>query len=272
MSTLPNHRRSIAIGAVSVSLAGLFALGAGCGVATTDPAEHVGAADQHLDDTQCIYFDVNGKDTICHHTDSTKNPYTIVKTSEQGCIDGHAAHPLDYIAVGDPTCHGGGCLPQGAPCDAALPCCSGSICTGGTCVQTCTPTTCAAQGATCGTIPDGCGNTLDCGSCAAPQTCGGGGTANVCGCTPTTCAAQGATCGTIPDGCGDTLSCDSCATGFVCTAGQCCNDTTANIGNYFPECITVTGSCITFLPSGTLCNPSDPFGGICFSGVCGGFG
>ncbi len=45
----------------------------------------------------------------------------------------------------------------------------------------CTPTTCAANHATCGTIPDGCGGTLTCGSCASPQTCGGGGVANVCG-------------------------------------------------------------------------------------------
>ena len=35
------------------------------------------------------------------------------------------------------------------------------VCTG---VQTCVPTTCAAQGATCGTIPDGCGGTLTCGA------------------------------------------------------------------------------------------------------------
>jgi len=45
----------------------------------------------------------------------------------------------------------------------------------------CTPTTCAAQGKNCGTIADGCGGTLNCGSCTAPQTCGGGGVANVCG-------------------------------------------------------------------------------------------
>ena len=45
----------------------------------------------------------------------------------------------------------------------------------------CTPTTCAAQGKNCGTIPDGCGGTLTCGVCTAPQTCGGGGVANVCG-------------------------------------------------------------------------------------------
>jgi len=45
----------------------------------------------------------------------------------------------------------------------------------------CTPTTCAAQGKNCGTITDGCGGTLGCGTCTAPQTCGGGGGANVCG-------------------------------------------------------------------------------------------
>ena len=45
----------------------------------------------------------------------------------------------------------------------------------------CQPATCAAQGLSCGTIPDGCGGTVDCGTCSAVQTCGGGGTANVCG-------------------------------------------------------------------------------------------
>ena len=40
---------------------------------------------------------------------------------------------------------------------------------------------CAAQGKNCGTISNGCGDTLTCGVCTAPQTCGGGGVANVCG-------------------------------------------------------------------------------------------
>ncbi len=49
-------------------------------------------------------------------------------------------------------------------------------------VATCVPiTTCPAPD-NCGTLPDGCGGTVSCGAaCAAPQTCGGGGTANVCG-------------------------------------------------------------------------------------------
>ena len=45
----------------------------------------------------------------------------------------------------------------------------------------CTPTTCAKLGDNCGTVSDGCGGTLDCGACTAPETCGGGGTPNQCG-------------------------------------------------------------------------------------------
>jgi len=45
----------------------------------------------------------------------------------------------------------------------------------------CVPTSCAALGKNCGSIADGCGGTLTCGTCTAPQTCGGGGVANVCG-------------------------------------------------------------------------------------------
>ncbi len=47
--------------------------------------------------------------------------------------------------------------------------------------RTCTPTTCAAHGANCGLLSDGCGTALNCGSCTAPQTCAGGGSANICG-------------------------------------------------------------------------------------------
>jgi hypothetical protein len=81
----------------------------------------------------------------------------------------------------------------------------------------CAPTTCAAQSANCGTIGDGCGNALDCGTCSGLDTCGGGGVPNQCGCTPTTCAAQGdANCGSLPDGCGGTLDCGTCTPPLTC--------------------------------------------------------
>lgn len=41
----------------------------------------------------------------------------------------------------------------------------------GTGAPTCTPTTCSAKGAACGTVEDGCGGTLNCGSCGYPYRC-----------------------------------------------------------------------------------------------------
>lgn len=61
---------------------------------------------------------------------------------------------------------------------------------GGSPAPSCAPTTCAASGASCGSLSDGCGGTLDCGSCAAPQTCGGGGVVHACGAPPATMQAS----------------------------------------------------------------------------------
>ena len=80
-------------------------------------------------------------------------------------------------------------------------------------------TTCAAEGKSCGTIPDGCGGHLDCGACGKDQVCSA---ANACvqaPCTATTCKAQGKDCGRIPDGCGGDLECGSCAEGQTCGGG-----------------------------------------------------
>ncbi len=41
--------------------------------------------------------------------------------------------------------------------------------------------TCESAGATCGPVGDGCGGIINCGTCAAPQTCGGGGMPSRCG-------------------------------------------------------------------------------------------
>jgi hypothetical protein len=91
----------------------------------------------------------------------------------------------------------------------------------------CTATTCAAQGIACGPAGDGCGNVLQCGSCAAGQTCGGGGSGK-CGstvtCHPETCASQHLQCGPAGDGCGNEIQCGNCPTGAICgisTPGQC---------------------------------------------------
>ncbi|MBI5547293.1 MAG: hypothetical protein HY901_25710, partial [Deltaproteobacteria bacterium] len=54
---------------------------------------------------------------------------------------------------------------------------------GGDCA--CSPTnTCAIERTSCGTLPDGCGGTLSCGTCPSTQSCGGSGTPNLCGGCP----------------------------------------------------------------------------------------
>lgn len=81
---------------------------------------------------------------------------------------------------------------------------------------TCTPTTCAALGATCGSPSNGCGGTLSCGTCGSGQTCNSSTFTCQSTCTPTTCAALGATCGSPSNGCGGTLSCGTCSSGQTC--------------------------------------------------------
>jgi hypothetical protein len=88
-------------------------------------------------------------------------------------------------------------------------------------VSTCTPTTCAAHGFNCGSIADGCGSSLNCGTCLSPLSCGGGGTPNVCGsaCTPRTCPELGFECGPQSDGCGGVVQCGDCFENGTCGGG-----------------------------------------------------
>jgi hypothetical protein len=186
------------------------------------------------------------------------------------------------------TCQAQGiaCGPAGDGCGDAIDCgqCpTGQQCGGGgvygQCIPipdsgSCTPQTCAQQGIACGAAGDGCGASLDCGQCTAPQTCGGGGTPGQCGgtgCTPITCAQQNITCGPAGDGCGNLLQCGSCATGQTCggggTSGQCGTTST-------PTCTPATCAQL-----GVTCGPTgDGCGnllqcGSCLTGqTCGGGG
>jgi len=72
-------------------------------------------------------------------------------------------------------------------CALVTPSCSN------TAVNTCPPSVTVPAGQTSGTISDGCGGTVNCGTC------------------PTGCSSLGFNCGTTSDGCGGTLSCDTCS-------------------------------------------------------------
>src|SRR2546427_3256255 len=129
----------------------------------------------------------------------------------------------------------------------------------------CKPATCASLGYNCGIWPDGCCGYIDCGTCAAPDTCGGGNTLGVCGCTPTnTCAQQGWVCGTASDGCGGTLDCGTCPGGQDCDLYHFCASCPASCAMLGFNCSTATDPC-----TGARLNcGSCPSGEPCINNVC----
>ena len=86
----------------------------------------------------------------------------------------------------------------------------------------CVPRTCATLGATCGSPSDGCGGTLSCGTCTAPEECGGAGTYR-CGspleaeCGPIGVAGQIFACGGCPPG----MTCGGGGAPYRCGVGAC---------------------------------------------------
>jgi hypothetical protein len=197
---------------------------------------------------------------------------------------------------GMPTCTPITCASQNIMCGPAGNGCGGSLncgscttpetCGGGgvpgQCGQpdggySCTPITCASQGITCGPAGDGCGNLVQCGTCVAPQTCGGGGVPGQCGnqsCVPTTCAAQNLMCGPAGNGCGGTLDCGTCTppqtcggggTPGVCGMPNCTPETCASQGL---NCGPAGDGCGGSLSCGTCVAPLTCGGGGT-SGVCG---
>ena len=85
-----------------------------------------------------------------------------------------------------------GCGPAGDGCGGQIACgaCPGKDTCGGGGLYgqcgypdagACVPRTCKELGYDCGDNGDGCGGVIHCGSCTAPQICGGGGRPSVCG-------------------------------------------------------------------------------------------
>lgn len=117
---------------------------------------------------------------------------------------------------------------------------------------------CARLGLTCEgvTATDNCGDTrtADCGTCTGQQSCGGGGTPNVCACADQTdiefCAANAKTCDpfTSVDACGDmrTVNCGTCEGVETCAPDNTCTcDTVAACAALNANCgmVDVTGMC-----------------------------
>ena len=178
-------------------------------------------------------------------TDPVKHDKCVAKTcAELGYNCGTASDGCGgMLTCGTCTrpqyCGGGGTN----VCGGNIGLCDASCCD----APSCTPRTCQQLGLSCGRIDDGCGCPLDCGSCTAPDVCGGGGVPGQCGtpdggaCVPRTCADVGVICGPTHDGCGHKLECqcpggpfasycDPSATGGLCTGCVEVCSTCAQVG------------------------------------------
>jgi hypothetical protein len=262
---------------VGIWAAGAVALGAsaGCGEqGTPDASERLGTTSSALSTDQCAYFETNGTTTICHATNSTTNPYVLIRVSESACVNAHANHPRDFIDVSGGSCNGAACLPETAPCDATLPCCGNLTCTSGTCTCPSGQTFCDVTCVDLTSDPNNCGG---CGAaCATGAQCINGACTNPCVALdqchlagkpdPTT-----GTCSTppAPDGtpCNDGNACtqtDACQAGtctganpVVCSASDPCH--------IAGTCDASSGQCsIPAAPDGTVCGS----GQICSAGAC----
>jgi hypothetical protein len=135
----------------------------------------------------------------------------------------------------------------------------------------CVKKTCAQQGLGCGLAGDGCGGQLDCGTCPAGQTCGGGGIPSQCGapaCVPAACSAG--QCGKMGNGCGGTLDCGTCAGGQTCGGAgpnmcgvAACNPTACPAPAPGSVCGPVANGC------GLVNNCPCPANTPCVNGTCG---
>ncbi|WP_437686102.1 FG-GAP-like repeat-containing protein [Sorangium sp. So ce176] len=237
------HRKSSLLGYLTIpafsTLLVVSCTSADPSVIGGDDDEAVGEAHDALTPDQCNYFDVNGTVQICHKTGSATKPYTIIRVSEQACINAHSAHAQDYVTSldpsspsYDPTCGGQGCLAVNAPCDPTVPCCDGLTCQSGTCTDVnecalgtdncdanaaCTNTpgsfTCACNagyegdGVTCADIDECAGS-----PCQNGGTCADGINSYSCACLP---GYTGTSCETDIDECAGS----PCQNGGTCTDG-----------------------------------------------------
>ena len=106
----------------------------------------------------------------------------------------------------------------------------------------CGPLACAAQGAECDVIVDGCGTLIDCGGCGAGQACGERGTPfeNRCRCEPQCRPNQ---CGRVDDGCGARIDCGGCGTGQFCNGQNQCQCRRRECHEVGAECGLIDDGC-----------------------------
>jgi hypothetical protein len=155
---------------------------------------------QHAGD--CQKNVCNGAGDTVSINDNTDVPVDNKPCTQDLCTNGAPSNPNLPVNT---SCGGI------AKCDAT-----------GTCVCN-DPDACTGK---CGTLTDRCGHTQNCPTnvCTGYDTCGGGGSPNVCGCSPDRDPCGDQCAGTASDGCGGVVAChaDCSMNGLCpCSGGKC---------------------------------------------------
>lgn len=181
------------------------------------------------------------------------------------CIEGRCRWQCTVTEVCLSGAGGRCCQPRGCPagtncgtvedgCGGTVPC--GSCPLAG---QPCTDNVCGTcvptcTGKVCG-ADDGCGGMCQSGTCTGAEVCGGGGMPGVCGCETNAQACGSQTCGTAVNNCGITVPCTGCT-------GCCAGNTCVASGAQTPgQCGTGTpGAACVACPTCQTCS-----GGMCIT-------
>ncbi len=140
----------------------------------------------------------------------------------------------------------------------------------------------------CGSLPDGCEGSIECGGCPEGSVCGANGQSFACGCEENTCASVdgGVECGLVPRRCGDVeeaIFCGNCFGEEVCQENRCVCPSGVNCddgceGRCGPGEVCVEGECCEPLYpcSQNECSPPgglpDGCGGVANCPPCAGEG
>ncbi|HTV20242.1 MAG TPA: hypothetical protein VMG12_16270, partial [Polyangiaceae bacterium] len=178
-------------------------------------------------------------------TPATTCPTGVCGYQSDGCADVIYCGDCPDNCVPQTACPAGVCGTIGNGCDGTINCpaCpTGEVC-GAAGANECGPPACRPLecyelidrfGIQCGVVGNGCGQTVNCGTCPPGQICTVvNGQPNRCaGCVPKTQqqACAGLECGAVGDGCGGTLDCGTCP------SGEYCGSVSPNMCDPGPQC------------------------------------
>lgn len=229
-----------------------------------------GGAPPNCNDNNVCTDDSCNQSTGCVHSNNSascndSNACTTNDTCSGGsCKGGPALDCDDNNVCTDDSCDKSSGCQHGnntASCSDGLYCNGAEKCMSGTCRDAADP--CSGSTPACIEETDKCVECTSDDHCTEPETCGGGGRANVCGCTPSCPACLTSS---QPDGCGDTCpancktscnsgACSACGNG-TCGSGENCSSCPADCGcTTGQEC--VDGTCSPTCGNGTCGSGED---------------